>query len=289
MGGNPVYFNVNSNAASNLVNEFQGPLLVAAGDTGYFVIATQGTSANKGVVLFDNMQLNSGSTVEFGGNQANTSAAIQIGSLTVNGTAGTATLANNAPQNYGVNVTVTNVNGAGNTLNVNHWFTTFNGMVASGVTLGLQNNGGNSYTLASGFSLADSATLTVGAGATANAAGLPGGVLPMGNYSTISGAAPSRRRRGHEQQWHSQRHWRHAGLAGPDCLRHRQPATRHGLGHGRRDHRLRTVRGQRLAGQRGDGQQRRYPERHGQPDERYGQRRRASGSGRPQHRQPHHR
>ena len=43
--GNPVTFQVNSNVSANLINEFQGTLLVATSDTGYFIGSSQGPAA----------------------------------------------------------------------------------------------------------------------------------------------------------------------------------------------------------------------------------------------------
>ena len=131
---------------------------------------------------FDNVQLNNGSIINFA--RGRNLLPIQVGNLTVNGTAATATLSGNTPGAYGIGVIVTNINGAGNTLNVNDGSgAAFNGTVASGVTLALQ--GGNNYTLANGFAL--NGTLALGStGTTASATGLSGG-LPMGNGAAITG------------------------------------------------------------------------------------------------------
>ena len=66
---------------------------------------------------FDNVQLNNGSIKNFA--RGSNLLPIQVGNLTVNGTAATATLSGNTPGTYGIGVIVTNINGAGNTLNVN--------------------------------------------------------------------------------------------------------------------------------------------------------------------------
>ena len=70
----------------NLINEFQGPLVVAAGDTGLFITNTSGTLTHQGVIQFDNVQLGSGATMQLGRSQPYYPPVVAT-NVTVNGTA----------------------------------------------------------------------------------------------------------------------------------------------------------------------------------------------------------